>query len=142
MFRTFMHFASLANMIAACATLILMLLPVIYLFPNREMPIIDEARKCIGSCRISSVIFVLCAWMMVPSENIELVTDLYKQVSDKCFLIGKLWLILGFVNIIISFFLSLTKSRTKMALSLKSIRGFIFGTGVAYFVLSFLLKVS
>lgn len=142
MFQTFMHFASFANIIAACATIILMLLPVIYSFPNREMPIIDEARKCIGSCRISGIVFILCAWMIIPSERIELIADLYKQVTDKCFLVGKLWLILGFVNIIISFFLSLTRNRTKMALSIKSIRNSTFATGAAYFVLSFLLTVS
>ncbi len=142
MFQTFLAFAKLACLIAAGASVILIIISIIYAFPKKEMPLTGEACKYINICKIIGIIFILCAWLDIPAEFSGINLNMYKQITDMCLCMGKLWIVLGFTDIVLSFFISLTKNRTNSLSVLRAVRGSSFAMGIIYFVLAFLLEVS
>lgn len=139
---TFMFFSTLANEIAIIASSVLILISVLYIFPNKEMPMIDEACRYLSCCKISGILFVILACLMVSDRNKSLDMAFYQQVSDQCLCIGKQWFFFFFANIIASILISLKKNSQSSLTALNKMRASAFIMGAVFFILSFVLDVS
>ncbi len=142
MFDTFMFFSALANEIALTASAVLILIAVLYIFPNKEMPMIHETCRYLKYCKIAGILFIISACLMISGENIYTNMALYQQVADKCLAIGKQWFFFAFANIIVSILVSLKKNSKSSLTALNKMRPSAFVMGTVFLILSFVLDVS
>lgn len=139
---TFMFFSILANDIAIIASSFLIFISVLYIFPNKEMPMIDEACRYLRSCKISGILFVILACLMISGRNKSTNMAFYQQASDQCLSMGKQWFFFAFANIIASILISLKKKDQSSLTALNKMRSSAFIMGTVFFILSFVLNVS
>ena len=138
----FIFFSMLANEIAIIASLILILISVLYIFPNKEMPMIDEACRYLRCCKSFGILFVILACLMISDGNKTTVTAFYQQVSGQCMFIGKQWFFFAFANVVASILVSLKKNDQSSLTALNKMRSSAFIMGIVFCILSFVLDVS
>lgn len=142
MFKIFLFFSALSSGIAIAALGIIIFIFFFFAFPNDRLPMLDELCRYLRYCRISSIVFTICSWLMVSGESMDSNLVFYQQIADRCLLMGTIWILSGFLNIIFSIFFCLTRNSNALLTALNKTRASAFIMGVIFFLLSFILKVS
>lgn len=140
MFTTFLFFSQFANWISVLILLIITVTAVFFCYKEKEMPNIDEVSTCLNCCIISMIVFIICSWLMVSGERIENL-ECYKEIASKCLLMGRVWFIFAFLNILASLYVGMDKGNLNSIVTLKKIRKTTFIVGAVLCLLSFLLAV-
>lgn len=137
-------FSNIANVVALVALVAIVLLSIYCHLQGKDVPPIDEAKNYIKYSKIAGILFIGSAWLMASGSTPEQVITSYQAVADNCLMLGEMWIVLAFVIVGGSIYITL-KKREKIGNSLiilNAIRNGTLGTGITYLLLSFLLSVK
>lgn len=140
MYTTFLFFSQFANWISVLILLIIIVTAVLFCYKRKEMPNIDEVSASLNCCIISMIVFIICSWLMVSGEQIGNL-KCYEEIASKCLLMGRVWFVIAFLNILASLYVGMEKGNSNSIITLKKIRKTSFIVGAVLCLLSFLLAV-
>lgn len=141
MYQTFLLFSIISSVVAIAALAIIIVILICSSFPNGKLPMLDEMFKYLRYCRISSLIFIVFASVMVAGEPMEIDRNLYQKISDICLYMGKVWIFAALANIFLSIICCLKKDPETLIKVFNKTRASAFMMGIIFFILSYVLNV-
>ena len=93
-------------------------------------------------CQIASAVFALLYWFVVSGLSTEKFLAGYTRLSATCFIVGIIWIIFAFVNVVISIILGLSKKGNNELEIMENLRKSSFIMGAVFLAISFILKVN
>lgn len=94
------------------------------------------------TCRTSSVVFAVLYWFVTLGLPTRECLEGFSTLSAVCLVVGSMWIIAGFVNIIMCIVMAFLKRGTEEFGIMRGLRKSNFFMGAVFFIISFLLKVN
>ncbi len=107
-----------------------------------DAEVFKACNKQMKACRVSSVVFAALYWFVSLGLPTRDCLEGFSNLSTVCLIVGCMWVIAGFVNIIMSIVLAFAKRGTEELTIMKGLRRSNFFMGAVFFVITFLLKVN
>ncbi len=134
----FLGLSYLSSGIAMIALVLISMVCVIATLRKRSVCLAQDMKKNLRFCKISSVIFILCGWIIVAPQ-LSIGSNSFDTITVACMNLGGIWFLTGFFNIIVTLFAGI-KREEKIIEVLNQYRGSSFIMGAVFCLLSFLLK--
>lgn len=143
MTRIFMFFIYLSTFIAITSMLIVCVSILIKAssdsrFLVRNMLSIDSQVKIL---KIVGIVFTIIEWFLFSCEKKEICLEGYAKLSDTCFRLSVIWIVLAFICIIINMALVIRRVDSGVIAIISRFRNSAFIMGTMYSVFSFILNV-
>lgn len=114
-------------------------------FENRPTSNIEVFNTCnnqVKVCRVASLIFVVLYWFVVSGLSTEECLEGYSKLSTACSILGRIWIVLAFVNIVISVIIIISERGKDEMEIMGKLRKSDFVMGAFFLVIAFILKVN
>lgn len=142
MINLFILFSLLSTAIAAVAAVVLCIGTTAQASYVTEPDSVQTINMQINTCKITSLLFCILAWLAASSMERMECLQYYSQIGEACLYLGCAWIGLGFIMIICCIFLGIAKrSKTSIA-RIYCVRNSSFATGGIFLLFSVLLNVS
>lgn len=107
-----------------------------------NMDVFNVCNNQMKVCRVSSVIFAALYWILASGFPTEECLKSYIVMADTCSRLGYIWIIFGFVNIVISVIFGILKKGKEALEIMGKMRGSNFTMGAIFLLMAFIFKVD
>lgn len=143
MFSTFYNLAKIINFIDFFAVLALMVITIISLFKEINVPNFDDVFDYVKRCFIVSLIFMLAAWLVVSAQDTTSIFKMYDTISGGFGDMGMLWFIDAIIYMVTPLVIALLGyGKEELRKPFNKFRNHAFIMGGICAVLSFLLAID